>query len=101
MAQWWMERMRSRSADRLTALAAVEKRAAAELRETVGDYDAFVEPARAIREGLLLGTATSSAGEEIPIRLAWGEEYAHWLIQGAPGTGKTTWVESIFRQELV
>jgi hypothetical protein len=100
MGQWWMERLRDRRGDRAKSLAAVGQRAEAELREKLGDYDAFVEPARAVTDGLLVGTATSSLGTEIPIRLSWGNEYAHWLVQGGTGTGKTTWAGSLLRQEL-
>lgn len=100
MAQWWMERLRDRRGDRAKSLTAVGQRAEAELREKLGDYDAFVEPARAVTDGLLVGTATSSLGMEVPIRLAWGDEYAHWLIQGGTGTGKTTWAGSLLRQEI-
>ena len=95
-----MELLRSQEGDRTKALRAVGASAEREVREALAEYDAFVPEARVIREGLLLGTARSSAGEEIAIRLPWGAEYAHWLIQGGTGTGKTTWVSSLLEQQL-
>jgi hypothetical protein len=47
-----------------------------------------------------LGTAQASDGRDLPIRLGWGEEYAHWCVQGGTGSGKTSWVSSIIFQEL-
>jgi hypothetical protein len=100
MVQWWIDRLRNRQADRAKALRAVQEASRQALRGTMAEYDAFAEPARAARDGLLLGTARSSAGEELVIRLPWGDEYAHWLIQGGTGSGKTTWIASFLRQEL-
>src|SRR5206468_10309818 len=71
-----------------------------ELRDAMAEYDALVPSARQVKDGLLLGTARSSQGEEIRFRLPWGREYAHWLVQGGTGTGKTTWVASLLDQEL-
>jgi hypothetical protein len=100
MVQWWIERLRDRRADQVKSVAAVKERASAEVREALADYDAFVGPMRAVKDGLRVGTARSSGGDEVPVHLAWGEEYAHWLVQGGTGTGKTTWVGSLLRQEL-
>jgi hypothetical protein len=100
MVQWWIERLRDRRADQAKSVAAVNERAGAEVRRALADYDAFVGPMRAVKDGLRVGTATSSTGEDVPVHLAWGEEYAHWLVQGGTGTGKTTWVGSLLRQEL-
>ncbi len=73
MVQWWIERLRDRRADQAEALRVVRAVAQGEFQAAMAEYDAFVEPARAIREGLLLGAARSSTGEEIPIRSPWGE----------------------------
>jgi hypothetical protein len=100
MLRWWSELVRSRGVDAAKAFRAVEDVVRAEAREAMADYDAFVEPAKAVREGLLLGAGRSSAGEEIPVRLPWGDEHHHWLIQGGTGTGKSTWIAAILRQEL-
>jgi len=72
----------------------------AKTREVLKDYEAFIPHARHIRDGLLVGTAATFGGHDIPIRLPWGDEHAHWLVQGGTGTGKTTWIASLIRQEL-
>jgi len=90
MVQWLIERMRNKQADRAKALEAIGEAARAELHEALADYDRFVAPARDLTDGFLLGTARSSTGEEIPIRLPWASAAAHWLVQGGTGTGKTT-----------
>lgn len=100
MIQWWIERFRDRGRDEAEAVEAVSKMSQEALREALADYDAFVPEAKAVKDGLILGTATSSAGEEVPIRLPWDEEYCHWLVQGGTGTGKTTWISSVIRQEF-
>jgi hypothetical protein len=101
LLQRWMEWLRTGERDQTGAVRAVTERAEREVREAVAAYDAFVEPARAVTDGLHVGTANSSQGEQVPIRLPWGEEHSHWLVQGGTGTGKTTWITEIFRQELV
>lgn len=100
MVQSWFEFLRNRRADHDKAVRRVQHFAEHELREAMADYDAFVPQARKVTDGLLLGTARSSQKEEIPLRLPWGREYAHWLVQGGTGTGKTTWVASLLDQEL-
>src|SRR5574341_13539 len=100
MVQWWIERLRDRQGDQAEALRIVAAAAQGEFRQSMAEYDAFVDPARAIRVGILLCAARSSADEAIPIRLARGEEHVHWGIQGGTGTGKTTWVASVLGQEL-
>jgi len=100
MVQSWFEFLRNRNADHEKAVRYVQELSKRELREAMADYDAFVPSAQQVKDGLLLGTALSSQKEKIPLRLAWGREYAHWLVQGGTGTGKTTWVGSLLDQEL-
>ncbi|MBI3825648.1 MAG: DUF853 family protein [Candidatus Rokubacteria bacterium] len=100
MLETWARLMRSRGSDEERALRGVRGRAEREVREALAGYDAFVRDALSIEEGLVLGTARSATKEEIPLRLPWDAEYAHWLVQGGTGTGKTTWVASLLAQEL-
>jgi hypothetical protein len=98
----WVEWSRDREEDQAEALRRVSETADRRFRAARESYDAFVEPARQLTDGLLLGTARSSRGEEIPIRLPWGEEATgHWEIEGGTGAGKTSWVTNILRQELM
>src|SRR2546426_194926 len=100
MVQSWFEFLRNRRSDHDKAVRRVQDFAENDLRDAMAAYDAFVPQARQVKDGLLLGTARSSQGEEIPLRLPWDREYAHWLVQGGTGTGKTTWVASLLDQEL-
>jgi Type IV secretion-system coupling protein DNA-binding domain len=99
--QWAVERFRNRWRDEAKAVEIVRAMSQEARRSALADYDAFVPDAESAGDGLLLGTATSSAGDDIPIRLPWNDEYCHWLVQGGTGTGKTTWISSIIRQELM
>src|SRR5437867_7897548 len=99
--QWLIEMLRDRDADRQKALSLMAERAEEEFRHALGDCDAFVEDAQAIDDGLLVGDARSSTGEEIPIRLPWGDEHVHWIVQGGTGSGKTTWISCLLRDELL
>jgi Flp pilus assembly CpaF family ATPase len=96
----WLDPFRRRSADTAAAFRVVEAAAAREFREAMVEYDAFVDPAKTVTHGLLLGTARSSAGEDVPLRRAWGDDNCGWLVQGGTGTGKTTWVASLLSQAL-
>ncbi len=98
--QGFMEWLRGRHGDRIKAMQTVQLTQQARTLEVLRDYEAFIPHARRIRDGLLVGTASASEERRIPIRLPWGDEHTHWLVQGGTGTGKTTWVASLLRQEL-
>lgn len=100
MVQWVIEMLRNRQKDQTTALHIVRQSAESAVRASMTEYDAFVASAKSVHDGLLLGTARSSDGEEIPIYLPWGNEYAHWIVQGGTGAGKTTWITSLLAQKL-
>lgn len=100
MAIPWGRTFRKPAVDRDRAYEAVRAAAEQDLRQAFAEYDAFVSEARAVQDGLLLGTARSREDEEIPMRLQWNSEYCHWLVQGGTGTGKTTWVSSVLGQEF-
>lgn len=100
MLEWLASGLRTRSRDQVEALRAVKAASDRDLRHALADYDAFVPHARSIKEGLLVGTGETSSGERVPVRVPWNEEFCHWLVQGGTGTGKTTWIASILRQEL-
>jgi hypothetical protein len=88
----WLDGFRDADRDRREALEATRERALRMERQALADYDRFVRPALRAAEGLFMGTARSSAGEEVPIRLPWGSELVHQVWCGGTGTGKTTGV---------
>jgi hypothetical protein len=98
--QWWAEWLRGVRTDQEEALRSVRAEALRDAREAMAGHDAAVRFGGSVKKGLLLGTARSSAGKESEIRLAWGSEYAHGLVQGGTGSGKTSWVSSVIAQEL-
>lgn len=100
MIQRVIEQLRGRTHDEKKALETVRETSLREAREAFADYDRFVVDAKAVKGGLLLGTGKPSTGESVDIRLPWDDEYCHWLVQGGTGTGKTTWITSLLRQEL-
>jgi hypothetical protein len=100
MLERWSGFLRDRGADHRRGYQAVQGKALDTYRKAMAEYDAFVPHARAVSEGLLLGTATDSSGEEIPIRLALDDDYTTLLVQGTTGSGKTTWIASLLGQEL-
>jgi Type IV secretory system Conjugative DNA transfer len=100
MPQWLIEAFRRRPADRNKALDAVAEARSREFRELAAAHDAFVAHAAGAHGGLELGTALASDGREIPIRLQPGEQYAHGVVQGASGSGKTMFLLSLLGQEI-
>jgi Type IV secretory system Conjugative DNA transfer len=100
MPQWLIEAFRRRPADRNKALDAVAEARSREFRELAAAHDAFVAHAAGAHGGLELGTALVSDGREIPIRLRPGGQYAHGVVQGASGSGKTMFLLSLLSQEI-
>jgi Type IV secretion-system coupling protein DNA-binding domain len=100
MTQWLIDLLRRRAADRTNAVRAVGEIRSREFRELAAAHDAFVPEAGKVKSGMLLGGARSSDGSEISIRLGWGDEYAHWCVQGGTGSGKTAAVSSLLQQQF-
>jgi hypothetical protein len=99
--QWMLEFWRHRGRDEVKARDYIAEEANAVFRETMADYDAFVDHVAAIPESaVLIGTAQDSAGNEVPIRLPSDELCTNWLVQGIPGVGKTSFVLSIVSRML-
>ncbi len=96
-----IEFLRRRSVDQMKAKEYLTKQATSTFREVMQDYDAFVPIMKRVAgPALLLGTARDSRGTEIPVRLGLDEIGCNWIIQGGAGTGKTTFVTSIFAEAI-
>ena len=87
-----------RGNDKRRALQKVFDQSSRELRMNLEQHARSIEKFTT-SEGILLGT-TSGIHESVEIRLPRGDENAHWLNQGATGTGKTTWQSHIFQQKF-
>ncbi len=94
--RWLLEHCRNREMDREEAL----RRAHASVMPLPTEHESWLSGARQMDEGLFLGTASSSEGDVV-IRLPWGGEFAHWLIQGTTGSGKTVWSTDLLVQLIV
>jgi hypothetical protein len=93
MLMRWIEALRQRPVDQAKARAHASVIAEATFRDAMGDYDAFAEDSGSVLEpSFPVGTARDSRGAPVPVRLSPAAIAAHWLIQGATGTGKTTFV---------
>lgn len=93
MLMRWIEALRHRPVDQAKARAHSALTAEAAFRDAMGDYDAFAQRDRSVGDvAFLVGTARDSRGAPVPVRLSSAALAAHWLIQGATGTGKTTFV---------
>jgi hypothetical protein len=99
--QWGLERWRRRGRDEVKARQYVAAEASAVFRETMADYDTFVEHLAEIPDSaVLIGTARDSGGNEIPVRLPAEEICTNTLVQGTPGSGKTSFMISIVSRAL-
>jgi hypothetical protein len=92
---------RGRPIDEAKARSYVRDQATAAFREALGEFDAFVPHVRRVAEPAVhLGTARDSAGTTVPLRLAHEELAAHALIQGATGSGKTSFATWLLAEAL-
>jgi hypothetical protein len=99
--QWGLERWRRRGRDEIKARQYVTAETSLVFREVMADYDTFVEHLAEIPESaVLIGTARDSAGNEIPVRLPADELCTNWLVQGTPGSGKTSFMISVVSRAL-
>jgi hypothetical protein len=92
-----MRRIQGRATDRRRALRYVVEKSTAESRLAAQEQQAGLRRFTA-DDGLLVGTSTSEPG--LPVRLPWGQENVHTVIQGATGSGKTSYQTSLFSQRL-
>jgi len=99
--QWGLEFWRRRGRDEVKARQYVAEQASSVFRETMADYDVFVDHLREIPDSaVLIGTTRDSGGNDIPVRLPADELYTHWLVQGGTGSGKTSFMISIVSRAL-
>ena len=101
MIQWLAQALRKHGSDRANALHLVEEARARDYREMAAAHDAFVPGAVATGTGIIVGSASASDGREVTVRLGPQEQYAHSVVQGATGSGKTMFVLSLLSQELL
>src|SRR5262249_54874325 len=101
MFQWIVEKARTQASDREKAHSYLNEMANKNFREVMQGYDAFVPYMQRVSDPyILIGTAKDSLGNDVPVRLATDEIHANWLVTGAPGSGKTTFVTSVFVHAL-
>src|SRR5262245_12682969 len=99
--QWGLEFLRHRGRDEVMARRYVAEQSRALFREIMADYDAFVGPLSTVPESaVLIGTTHDSMGHPVAVRLPAEELCTNWLVQGTPGSGKTTFMLSLVSRAL-
>jgi hypothetical protein len=99
--EWFVETFRGRQSDWTKARKYVAESANSSFKEMMQGYDAFVPYMHEVSEpSILIGTGKDSLGNEVPVRIATGEIHRNWLITGGTGSGKTSFVASIFARAL-
>lgn len=92
-----IEALRRPPLDRLKARGVIRQQSAAAFRAAMGDYDAFVPVVSNLRApSFLVGSATNSAGERVPVHLSLRDLESHWMITGSTGSGKSRFVTGLF-----
>jgi hypothetical protein len=98
---WIVEKARTQGADRAKAHNYLSQVSDENFRELMQGYDAFVSYMREIQDpSIVIGTAKDSLGNNIEARIATDDIHRNWLITGAPGSGKTSFVTSVFARAL-
>ena len=101
MIEWFVETMRGRQSDWLKARKYIFEAANSSFKEMMQGYDAFVPYMDKIDDpSILIGTAKDSVGKEVPVRIATSEIHRNWLITGGTGSGKTSFITSVFARAL-
>src|SRR5215813_1055324 len=101
MIEWFVETFRGRQSDWVKARKYIAESANSSFKEIMQGYDAFVPYMDEVSEpSILIGTAKDSLGNEVPVRIPTDEIHCNWLVTGAPGSGKTTFVTSAFVHAL-
>lgn len=98
---WCVETIRGRQSDWIKARKYVAESARSSFKEIMQGYDAFVPCMDEVSEpSILIGTAKDSLGNEVPVRIATDEIHRNWLVTGGTGSGKTSFVASVFARAL-
>jgi hypothetical protein len=98
MTDWLVEMLRGRQSDRAKARQYLAESADASYRATMKDFDSFVPFMRQVRDpSILIGTAKDSTKNDIAVRIAIDEINRNWLVTGSTGSGKSSFVTSIFK----
>lgn len=93
--------LRGAARDREKGLQVVRELDQAVLDTASRDRDALLLHASRARPPFLgLGTGTTLTGRRLPFRLGLKDQFAHHLIQGATGSGKTRFAASLMTQNL-
>src|SRR5262249_24385107 len=101
MMEWFIETFRGRQADWIKARKYIAESANSSFKEIMQGYDAFVPYMDEVSEpSILIGTGKDSLGNEVPVRIATSEIHRNWLITGGTGSGKTSFVASVFARGL-
>lgn len=96
MIQRLIESIRRSAADHAKAQEYLAENANLSFRELLKDYDAFATHMEQIPEpSILIGTAKTSLGSEVRVRIATRDTHAHCLIQGSTGSGKTSFATGL------
>src|SRR5262249_43432092 len=98
---WIIEKARTQGADQVKAHQYLSKSADENFRDIMRTYDAFVQYMEQVSDpSILIGTARDSLGQDVPVRIPTNEIHRNWLVTGASGSGKTSFVTSVFVQAL-
>jgi hypothetical protein len=101
MIDWFVEALRGRQSDWIKARKYIAESARSSFKEIMSGYDEFVAHMDEVSEpSILIGTGKDSLGNEVPVRIATDEIHRNWLITGGTGSGKTSFVASVFARAL-
>src|SRR5262245_33480746 len=101
MIDWLVETFRGRQSDWIKARKYIAEAANSSFKDIMQGYDAFVPYMEEIHDpSILIGTGKDSLGNEVPVRIATNEIHRNWLITGGTGSGKTSFVASVFARAL-
>lgn len=101
MIEWFVETFRGRQSDWIKARKYIVEAANSSFKEMMQGYDAFVPYMEDVSDpSILIGISKDSLGNEVPMRIATSEIHRNWLITGGTGSGKTSFVSSVFARAL-
>lgn len=101
MFNWIIEKARTQGADRDKAHKYLLEMEDAKFRDLMQGHDDFVPYMEKVKDpSILIGTATDSFGQGVPVRIETDKIPANWIVQGGVGTGKTTFVTSVLARAM-